>query len=263
MAEGVESLVATMQSLKASEKYASLLRRDFPLNEKEMQTKNGCSVLRDVIEKIENPEEGKEYKPEMKNVSYKFYGIAGGQSARTLDIIFLDRRLSALEETIGVSRLEMLPDIRAAVNFLSHKLKSLSKDKLKKVGMRMKRLLNEMANLEKDINKLAGTKKCDYQQKISRLYAMMGLWDQSAKQLPIIAARLQSIKDLSDACKGSKGKVQAAIREKDKNQDLLKENVDLLASTRKNFQDSLAQFKTMCDLQKDFTDLSKKMQKVR
>merc|ERR1719273_2320209 len=125
-----------------------------------------------------------------------------------------------------------MPDIRTSITFLSRKMASLDKDKLKNAEKRMKTLCSEMKNFDKEKNKLAGAKKSEYQKRISELYTMMGRWDQSTEQLPIIAARLQAIKDTVDAGKGAHGMLQNCTNEKDTCLKLLEENKKLLTQSR-------------------------------
>jgi len=259
----VDDLIAVMQSLKANEMYAPVLNLDFSLSSDDAQSKGAVSALREEIAKIESKKEKKEDSQEMGGASYKFYGLHGGQVERGAEIVALDKRLGVLESTIGTSRLEMMPDIRTGVRFIQGKMEGLGKDKMSSAGKKMKGLSRELLNLEKEKDKLAGAKKSDYQKKISELYSMMGRWDQSSQQLPIIAARMQTIKDMVDVGKGSKGGLKALIAEKNKSQDLIAANKDLLVATRKNFSNSLAQMKSMCALEKNLSDLGKKMQKVR
>jgi len=263
MASGVGKLLEDMQKIKENEKYKPSLKIDYALGVEFAKTKGACAVLRDEVNRIEAPDAGAGAEPVMKGVTYEFYGTSGKKSDRTAEIVILDKRLGVLEATIGTSRLEMMPDIRTSVDFLSRKMDVLDKDKMKTAEKKMNGLSREMKNLEKDKNKLAGAKKSDYQMKIAELYGMMGRWDQCSQQLPIVAARLQSIKDMTDVGGSSQGQLKSAVIDKDTASKLIKENSALLLTTREKFKATVTEMKTMCDLEKGIKDMENKMKKVR
>merc|ERR1712025_1413223 len=115
---------------------------------------------------------------------------------------------------------------------------------------KMNSLAREMKTLERDKNKLAGAKKSEYQKRIVELYGMMGRWDQSSQQLPIVVSRLQSIKDMHEAGKGSQGQLQSVIKEREKTENLLQENAQLLSDTRNKLKGALDKMKKMLDVEK-------------
>lgn len=152
----------------------------------------------------------------------------------------------------------MMPNIRTSVDFITRKMDVLDKDKMRNAEKKMNSLAREMKNLERDKNKLAGAKKSDYQKKIAELYSMMGRWDQSSQQLPIVVSRLQSIRDMHEAGKGSQGQLQSVIKEREKTETLLSENAVLLSETRKKLQGSLDKMKKMLDVEKSINGLKSK-----
>lgn len=253
-----KDLISTMKKLEGNGRFESVMKKDHPMVAGEAQAIGACSALKEEINKVENPPPVEEVKSEMKGISYEFYGLGGGAAERTQEIVILDRRLAALESTIGNTRLAMMPNIRTSLEFIGRKMEVLDRDKMRNAEKKMNSLAREMKTLERDKNKLAGAKKSDYQKKIAELYGMMGRWDQSSQQLPIVVARLQSIKDMHEAGKGSQGQLQSVIKEREKTENLLKENGQLLADTNNKLKGALDKMKKMLDVEKSINGLKSK-----
>lgn len=204
----------------------------------------------------------KENKEEVKGLTYELYQAKPGRSKTATSVASLEKRLAALEATIGNSQLQIFPDIRSTIIYVGKKLDKLDEKQLKDLQTKMDYLGRELKHLEKQKDKLAATKKSPYQQKIKQLYDTMPEWDRSQAILPILIQRLESVKFLVDAVgKKSKAHIKAIKDGRNEVAILLDKNKDLFSKVQKQFKKSLQEVKGVCELESDFEALAKKMQK--
>lgn len=254
-------LKSKLQPLKLSKKYAPFLNQHFPIKEADLHVSNISSELKKKIRDMQNKKEAKENKEEVKGLCYELYQAKPARSKTATSVASLEKRLSALQATIGNSQLQIFPDIRSTIIYVGKKLDKLDQKQLKDLQTKMDYLGRELKHLEKQKDKLASSKKSPYQQKIKQLYDTMPEWDRSGQTLPIVLQRLQSVKALVEAGKDSKGQIKAIKDGKNDVSLLLDKDVALLKKCRKQFKTSLQDVKSVCELEKDFESLAKKMQK--
>lgn len=85
-------------------------------------------------------------------------------------------------------------------------------------------------------------------------------WDRSAAALPIIRQRLETIKALVVAGAKSDQQLSKVTDTKNEVSILLDKNSSLLKKVQNKFKNDLKEVKVVCDLEKDFEELTKKMQ---
>jgi len=244
---------------KISKKFAPFLNAHFPTKEESLHEKGITAKLRNKIKKSEGRKESKVQDEEAKGICYEFYQHKPAKSKSAPSQKALEKRLKALETTIGTSELQIFPDIRSTIIYVGKKMDGLNDKQLKDLQTKMDYLSRELKNLEKKKTKLSAAKKSDYQKKIRELYSLMALWDEASNTLPIINKRLQSVKALNDAGKDSKKQLKDVVSKKNDVAVALDKNRDRLKKVKGQFSSAMEDIKDVVGLEEAFSNLAKKM----
>mmetsp|Transcript_45573 Transcript_45573/g.89679 ORF Transcript_45573/g.89679 Transcript_45573/m.89679 type:complete len:384 (-) Transcript_45573:243-1394(-) len=225
LSKELAGLQKDMVDTAADPKLAPFLQANYPLNSQTVTAKNVGSAL---------TQQMKEYKQQQDEIKSKVDADAKeeNRSGLTYDLYLsnypnnslsnlpgLDSRLSKLEKIIGIDVAELpttFPDIVSGITFLQKSLSAVKDpNKLDPILRRMKTLAGELETLQEQKKVLQGAKVTEYEEKVRNLYEVLPAWDTAAHQLPLILARLQTLKEMSDV--GSSAGASLSTLEQDGN----------------------------------------------
>lgn len=236
MTAELAKIATPFEALGKDVKLAPFLAQYYPLNAKDVQSKNIASDLSTAIKGVSALSVKTEVVGAAKGgengVTYELYARPeDAKSAGSVDATAVDRRLAALEQSIGLSGGASLPaafpDILTGVEHLKQKIASLDEHKTGPIMLKVGNLLKELEALEEQKGNLG--KGSEHDMKVAQLFNTMSTWDVSAAQLPLIVGRLQSIKDVVEVGAAAPGKLSALEKDHEGSGELLKANQGALA----------------------------------
>lgn len=254
------SASSSLKSYRVSKKFTPFLNPHYPVKEEHLHVKGALASLKKQVKEIQNKKSEESKEDEVKGICYELWQAKPAKSKTATSISSLEKRLNNLEATIGSSQLQIFPDIRSTIIYIGKKLEKLDGKQLSSLQSKMDYLSRELKHLEKQKDKLASAKKTEYQKKVKELYNLMPEWDRSAAALPIIRQRLETIKALVVAGAKSDQQLSKVTDTKNEVSILLDKNSSLLKKVQNKFKNDLKEVKVVCDLEKDFEELTKKMQ---
>lgn len=218
----ITALQTVLQAIANDPKMAPFLQADYPLTSQTVTGKNvSAKLTKQLSDYASQAQEQKnkqaaETKSEHQGLTYELY-MSNYQTNDLANLTGLDQRLSRLEKVIGMNTDNLpscFPDILTGILFLQRSLTSF-KDPQKRepILRRMKTLTGELELLHDQKTNLHGTKMTEYEDKIKALYVLLPTWDAAALQLPLVLARLQSVKDVVDVGGMVEGTLDALEKE--------------------------------------------------
>lgn len=213
LTEELAGLEASLEATSKDAKLAPFLKPSFPTLPADLSSLPGTGAQSGVLTKTLG-EEMQKFRSTMEQKSPAEEKTAKGvtyeimappvTSSPNVDLVALDKRLTALEGVVGgeESAAEGLgrqfPDLTSGVVYLRRQLKTLNEPGVLEPKLRrIDALMAELELLEQQKQTIPGAKNPEYEQKLNKMYECMGEWDAAARLLPGVLARLQSIKDVS------------------------------------------------------------------
>lgn len=203
------------------------------------------------------------------NPSYELYMKPEKGASASADLISLDARLSSLESQLGINNAEQIastfPDLSTGIAFIKQRLLYLRESNNSDPLMRrVTNILAELEELEKLKTSLEGegnggqiVRPKEYEAKVHKLYEEMPAWDEAALKLPLILARLLSVKQLSERAADAKPMLTQITADQDKMEKKI-------SSNRKNLQKLTAELKgSLKDMESTITTLESTFDKLK
>lgn len=268
LAAEATSLESDMKAVSGNNKYKHFLDTNYPLTPAHVGLKNASKDLSGKLSstgKFLAQEKKAKEKQANKGISYEFYGAGAGNTRKVSDVVTLDKRMNKLERTIGRQKLKMLPDLRNSLLYLAKKMELLGKDsqRLDDCNKKMILLTTEIQGVNKERAKMKAVTTSGHQNQVDELYDMLVGWDQAGATLPFVSARVQALKDMTDAAKGSNARVDKAQTEKDKMAKGLKDADAQLKAVKKDFAATLSKMGKVSAVEKDFSQIAALAKKLK
>lgn len=181
------------------------------------------------------------------------------QKAAVVDLSAIEKRVHQLEQSIGINEPTSFSDLQSGIVHLRRKLTILeSPRELEAIMRKVNNLLAELETLEEQKQQIAGAKSSPHEEAIHSLYRVIPDWDAAGRQLPLIVARLQSIKTLCEQGAAARGTLTDLQKEQAQMDALLLANqathtklVGELANSMKSMEAAIT------SLEKTFADVAK------